>query len=913
MSDPNPKPDRAYEEPHTHGIDADAAEADRLGAGFAREVNWQRWGTYLPERQWGTVREDYSEDGSVWANFPFEQAHRRAFRWGEDGLFGWTDRECRLCFAPVLWNGQDPILKERLFGLTGPQGNHGEDVKELYYYLDAAPSHAYAKALYRYPHAEFPYEKLRRRNAEAGFHDREVELLDTGVMDEGRFFDVTVEYAKAGADDTCIRITVTNRGPKTAEIATLAQLWFRNTWSWACSDEGCSLKPRMTATGRLRLETDHEHLEPFVFEVDPKSVTRRAELIWCDNETNARGLFGPDKENTTDYPKDAFHDYVVEGRSDAVSPDGYGTKAAVLDRRRIRAGQSVQVRCRLVKKDERPRGNLFGKAFDAVFEQRIAETDRYYGHVIGKQLSDEERRVSRQAYAGLLWTKSFYHYVVKTWLDGDPNEPPPPPHRGQIRNGDWRHLFNRDVISMPDKWEYPWYALWDLAFHMLPMAAVDPYYAKEQLVLFGREWYMHPNGQMPAYEWNFSDVNPPVHAWAVWRVYKLTAPKGERDKMFLARNFHKLLLNFTWWVNRKDINGDHLFSGGFLGLDNIGVFDRSEGVPGGANLEQADGTAWMAFYCVTMLAISIELAVDQPEYEGVASKFFEHFVEIADAMNRFGGTGLWDEEDGFYYDHMRRDHGEDVVMRIRSMVGLVPLFAVLVLEDSAVDKLPNFKRRMEWFLKYRDDLSGRVSYLEEQDREGRESVRRLLAIPSEKRLRRLLSYVFDEGEFLSPFGIRSMSKYHEDNPFGMDVHNEHHEVRYLPAESDSGLFGGNSNWRGPVWLPMNFLVIESLERYHYFYKESFQIEYPTGSGNLMTLREIAKDLARRLTLLFLPGEDGRRPCHGDTARYAEDPHWKDLVLFYEYFDGDTGRGCGASHQTGWTALVTKLLENCTAG
>lgn len=914
--------DAAYESPHTPSSDSQLAEAVRLKKSFAREENWQRWGTYLPERQWGTVREDYSADGDVWANFPFDQSHKRAYRWGDDGLLGWTDRECRLCFSLALWNGKDPILKERLFGLTGHQGNHGEDVKELYYYLDASPSHTYAKALYKYPQAEYPYQELLDKNARAGFKDLEYEITDTGLFDKDRYWDVTIEYAKASPDDTLITLTVVNRGDKTAEIHLVPQLFFRNTWSWGCNHEGCSLKPRLTATGKYSLVTEHELFENFDFAADSRLLSRQAKLIFCDNETDFKDLYG--QENITPYTKGSFNKYVVDGKKNAVNPKNFGTKAAVYDRRKVKPGASVRMRMRLKKregteeggtvKNYKPTGLTFGKGFDEVVADRVSETDAFYDAVIPKHLDRDQRLVARQAYAGLLWTKQFYHYIVKDWLDGDPNEPPPVPHRGDIRNGDWRHLFNRDIISMPDKWEYPWYALWDSAFHMVVFAKVDPYFAKEQLVLFCREWYMHPNGQLPAYEWDFSDVNPPVHAWATWRVYKLTAPRGERDKLFLARMFHKLLLNFTWWVNRKDTNGDHLFSGGFLGLDNIGVFDRSEGLPSNAELEQADGTAWMAFYCSTMLEIAIELAVDQPEYEGVASKFFEHFVEIADAMNTLGGSGLWNEKDGFYYDHMHVEgQAEDIVLRTRSLVGLVPLFAVLVLEPEDVDKLPNFKKRMEWFLRYRGDLSDQISYFDETALGGRVSmrtdddvpgIRRLLAIPSESRLRKVLSYAFDEKEFLSPYGIRSMSKYHAEHPFRFD----YHCVAYVPGESDSGLFGGNSNWRGPVWIPMNYLFIEALERYYYFYGDDFKMEYPTGSGNEMTLKEIADDLAQRLCKLVLPDEDGRRPANGDDKRYAESPHFQDLVLFHEYFHADSGRGLGASHQTGWTALIANLLD-----
>ena len=910
--------DGAFELPHNLVCEADTEESRRLKAAFERTENWQRWGTYLSERQWGTVREDYSADGEAWDYFPFDHAHQRVYRWGEDGLLGWTDRECRLCFALGLWNGKDPVLKERLFGLSNGQGNHGEDVKEEYFYLDATPTQSYAKALYKYPHAEFPYEDLKCVNAARDRTEREYELLDTGVFAERRYFDVQVEYAKAAPDDLCIRITVSNRGPEAAELHLVPRLWFRNTWTWGCDHEGCTLKPLMQADddrdrqvgGHWHVLTDHQTLEPFVFAVDRSRLGDEAELLWCEHESNDKALFGTD--NHTDYPTDAIHRRIVDGDKKACSPRPRGTKVAVWDRREIAAGDSIVMRLRLSTREIADSGSTDDAFadFERIFKQRQQEADAFYGLVIPEGLDAERARVSRQAYAGLVWTKQFYNYVVEYWLKGDPHEPPPPAHRGQIRNGQWEHLFNRDIISVCDKWEYPWYAAWDLAFHMIPMATIDPYFAKHQLVLFTREWYMHPNGQIPAYEWEFGDVNPPVHAWAVWRTYKMTGPEGGRDQTFLARGFLKLLLNFTWWTNRKDANGDNLFAGGFLGMDNIGVFDRSKPFDN-VELEQADGTAWMAFFCSTMLAMAIELARTRPEYESLASKFFEHFVQIADAMNNLGEGGLWDEEDGFYYDRLRCEHGEPQTLRTRSMVGLVPLFAVEVIEQETLDQLPHFKRRLKWFVKNKPQLAEQIAFARESvtDEHASYRDRRLVAIPSEDRLRKVLRYLGDEDEFLSEYGVRSLSKYHEDHPFTLDLNGHRHSVSYVPGESESPMFGGNSNWRGPVWMPMNYLLIEALERYHLFYGDRFTVEYPHGSGEQCTLRQIAADLEKRLARLFLPRADGSRPCHGDDTRFTDDPHWQDLVLFYEYFHGDDGRGLGASHQTGWTALIAKLLES----
>ena len=881
-----------------------SAEWQRLAEDVRREKNWKRWGPYLSERQWGTVREDYSEWGTCWDYFPHDQARSRAYRWGEDGLLGITDRECRLCFGLALWNGKDPILKERLFGLTGPEGNHGEDVKECYYYLDSTPTHSYLKALYKYPQAEYPYAWLVEENRRRGKSDPEFELLDTGVFNDNRYFDVFAEYAKAGPDDILIRMTTVNRGPDAATLHLLPTLWYRNTWIWGCKHEGCWVKPTIRVGADSTVEGDHVDFGKHYFVAGPGPDKSAPELLFTENETNSQRLFGT--SNWTPYVKDAFHEYVIHGQSDAVNPKRAGTKMAAYYRLVIPAGGEVVVRLRLSNEKLTPQTSL-DTEFDEVFQQRVREADEFYEGRVTRALSEEERRVVRQGYAGLLWTKQYYQYVVRDWLEGDPQQPPPPESRKSGRNSDWQHIYNRDVISMPDKWEYPWYAAWDLAFHMIPFAKLDPQFAKDQLVLLLREWYMHPNGQIPAYEFAFGDVNPPVHAWSCWRVYKMTAPQGQRDRLFLSRTFQKLLLNFTWWVNRKDAEGKNIFGGGFLGLDNIGVFDRSKPLPTGGHLEQADGTAWMAFYCNTMLSIALELAQDNPATEDMASKFFEHFVAIADAINTLGGTGLWDETDGFYYDQLHVD-GHNIPLRVRSLVGLLPLIAVEVLEEHAISKLPGFRKRMQWFLDNRKDLAQHISYMET---EGGEQVHRhrLLAIPSRERLERMLRYMLDENEFLSPYGIRSVSKIHEKHPYVFRVGSEEYRVDYEPGESTTGLFGGNSNWRGPIWFPVNYLLVEALERYHHFYGNDLRVECPTGSGRMMNLQEVADDLRSRLGRIFLPDATGRRPCHGEERRYAEDPHWKTLVLFYEYFHGDTGRGVGASHQTGWTALATRCLED----
>jgi hypothetical protein len=877
--------------------DADP-ETQRLQEDARREKNWKRWGTYLSERQWGTVREDYSANGDAWGYLPHDHARSRAYRWGEDGLLGICDRESRVCFAVALWNGRDPILKERLFGLSGPEGNHGEDVKEQYFYLDATPTGSYAKALYKYPQAEFPYDRLV--NHGRGRDQPELEILDTGVFDGDRYFDLFVEYAKESPNDLLIRITAANRGPEPAALHVLPTLWLRNTWTWGRTGESCWPKGSIRRHGDRALVADH----PGLGRLRLAAVAAPEALLFTDNETDVERLYG--SPNPSPYVKDAFHRCLVEGRCDLVNPEGVGTKAACHYRLELPAGGEATLELRLWMEEEAP-DEPFGEPFARTFALRREEADAYYAGRIEAGLSEEERRIARQAFAGLLWSRQFYHYVVAEWLDGDPGQPPPPAERRNARNAGWRHLHSRDVVSMPDKWEYPWWAAWDLGFHTLAFAKIDPEFAKEQLLLFMREWYMHANGQMPAYEWALSDVNPPVHAWACWRVYKMTAPRGKRDRLFLERAFQKLLMTFTWWVNRKDDEGNHLFSGGFLGLDNIGVFDRSRPLPGGATLEQADGTAWMAFFCITMLSIALELARKDPAYEDVASKFFEHFVAISDAINTLGGTGLWNEDTGFYCDQMGVD-GRRTPLRIRSMVGLIPLFAASALDEDVVfRRLPGFAKRMRWFLRNRQDLARNISFMESPRRPG--DTVYLLAIPSRERLERVLRAVLDESEFLSPYGVRSLSRHHLDHPFELQLDGEVARVQYVPGESRDGLFGGNSNWRGPVWFPMNYLLIEALERYHHFYHDTFKVECPTGSGRRMTLDEVAGELRRRLASLFLADAEGRRPCFGGDPRFAADPHWKDLALFHEYFHGDDGRGLGASHQTGWTALVALVLND----
>ena len=880
-------------------------EKKRLAEDAARTANWKRWGPYLAERQWATVREDYSPDGTCWEYFPHDQARSRAYRWGEDGLLGITDRECRLCFAPALWNGRDPILKERMFGLTNEEGNHGEDVKEEYFFLDSTPTHSYMRALYKYPQAVFPYDRLVQENRRRGFDEPEVELADIGVFDEARYFDVEMEYAKVATNDLLIRITITNRGPEEAVLHLLPTLWFRNTWSWGCRHEGCSLKPRMALADADRITLSHPTLGEFTLRFDPGSNGEPPPVLFTENETNNRRLYGTPLD--TPYVKDAFHRALIHGEQSAVNPEPVGTKAAPHYTLNLAPGDSRSIRLRL-SGGYTHSDTALDDQFEEAFAARKKEADAFYESVLPNSLNEDARRVARQAYAGLLWSKQFYHYIVEDWLKGDPDMPAPPTSRPHGRNTEWGHLYSRDVLSMPDTWEYPWFAAWDHAFHMLPFANVDADFAKKQLVLLLREWYMHPNGQLPAYEFAFDDVNPPVHAWAVWRTYKIDAPAGQRDLDFLARSFQKLLLNFTWWVNRKDSEGRNLFSGGFLGLDNIGVFDRSKPLPTGGTLQQSDGTAWMAFYCLTMMAMALELADKgkRPGYEDMASKFFEHFIQISDAMNNLGGNGLWDEQDGFYYDRIQIDGGDPIPLKVRSLVGLLPLIAVTVIEQETLDSLPGFKKRFEWFLHNRPDLARQISWTEEECH--CDQHRWLLALPNKDRLARLLKYELDEAEFLSPYGIRSLSKVHEEHPFVLDVDGSEFRIDYAPGESTSGLFGGNSNWRGPVWFPINYLLIEALERYHHYYGEDFTVECPAGSGRMCTLREVAQEMSRRLSSLFLADAEGRRPCHDGYDGLRRKADGEDLLLFHEFFHGETGRGLGASHQTGWTALVIRCLE-----
>ncbi len=871
----------------------------RLDQADRGEQDWRLFGPYLAERQWGTVREDYSEDADVWRYLPHDHARSRAYRWGEDGLLGLSDRECRLCFALALWNGKDPILKERLFGLNGHEGNHGEDVKELYYYLDATPCYSYLRALYKYPQAEFPYARLCQQNAARSRAEPEFELEDTGLLEQGRYFDVSVEYAKASPEDVLIRIRCTNRGPEPATLQVLPTLWLRNTWAWGRSGEGYWPKGRI-ARAAFGLAADHPSLGAYALACDTLDGAA-PRLLFTDNETNAERLFGA--RNASSYVKDAFHRHLCGGERAAVNPEQNGTKAAAWYTLALGAGEQRELRLRLCAREQLASGGAFA-GFAQLFERRQQEADQFFLARRDAPLSAQERKVARQADAGLLWSRQFYCYVVPQWLEGDPAQPPPPPARRRGRNSQWRQLWARDVISMPDKWEYPWFASWDLAFQCVAAARIDPGFAKQQLLLLTREWYMHPNADLPAYEFEFGDCNPPLHAWAAWRVYRLSAQQGRgHDRLFLESVFQKCIANFTHWVNRKDMDGNNLFAGGFLGLDNVGVFDRSRPLPGDGRLEQADATAWMAFYASTMLAIALELAAEDAAYGDIASKFFEHFLAIAQAINELGGSGLWDEQDGFYYDHAQFA-GQSVPLRVRSMVGIIPLFAAESLEAAQIARLPLFLERVQWFLSNRPDLTGEIACM----REDPSKQRRLLSIVPPERLVRVLRYVLDEHELLSPFGVRSLSKYHADHPYVLDEAGQHGEVRYAPGESPSGLFGGNSNWRGPVWFPLNYLLIEALKRHHHFYGSALRVECPVGSGRMCTLREVAQMLERRLAALFLPDGAGRSPWQGDASLYRQDPSFAGLVLFHEYFHGEHGKGLGASHQTGWTALAANVLE-----
>ena len=877
------------------------AEEQRLEESRQHTKHWKRWGPYLAERQWGTVREDYSANGTAWEYFPHDHARSRVYRWGEDGIGGISDRHQHVCFALTLWNGRDHILKERLFGLTGNEGNHGEDVKEYYFYLDSTPTHSYMKCLYKYPQAAFPYDQLVAENRRRTKRDPEFELMDTGVFKENRYFDVFMEYAKASPEDILIKITAWNRGPEEARLDLLPTLWFRNIWSWGLKFPRPSLwRIKDLANAAIVAGRENRYGNRwFLAEGSP-------EMLFTENETNFDRVFG--FPNSSPYVKDGFHDFLIAGACEAVNPAQKGTKCAARYRFRLAPGASGTVRLRLTNVEPKADvTNPFDDSFEKVFELRREEADQFYARRFPRERSEDARNIVRQALAGMLWSKQCYHYDVRTWLEGDATQPPPPEERKKVRNHDWAHLYNADVLSMPDKWEYPWFAAWDLGFHAVALALIDPDFAKEQLLLLLREWYMHPNGQLPAYEWALGDVNPPVHAWAAWRVYKIEKRiRGRADRSFLERVFHKLLLNFTWWVNRKDPEGMNVFQGGFLGLDNIGVFDRSQPLPTGGHLEQSDGTSWMGMYCLNMLAIALELAREAPAYEDVASKFFEHFVYIANAINAHGSDGfaLWDEEDGFFYDAIHLPNGEQHYLKVRSIVGLIPLFAVESLEPEMVARLPGFQRRMQWFL---DNMPGFASRVD-SSQSSANGVRRLLSLVDRKQLVRIARYLLDTEEFYSPYGIRALSKYHAAHPYVLAVNGNQHRVDYEPGESQSGLFGGNSNWRGPVWFPMNFLMIESLQKFHHYYGDEFRVECPTGSGQQMSLWDVSAELSRAMTRLFLRDENGRRPVYGADEKFQTDPWWRDLILFYEYFHGDTGAGLGASHQTGWTGLVAKLLE-----
>ena len=871
------------------------AEEQRLEETRQRTKHWKRWGPYLSERAWGTVREDYSAGGTAWDYFPHDHARSRAYRWNEDGLAGICDRHQKICFALALWNGHDPILKERIFGLTGNEGNHGEDVKEYYFYLDSTPTHSYMKYLYKYPQSEFPYGQIVAENRRRGKLAPEFELMDTGIFDDNRYFDVFVEYAKADVEDILVKISLVNRGREAASVNVLPSLWFRNTWSW----DNNQAHPSLSQVSDNLIAAEHPDLGRRWLYCDGTP-----ELLFTENETNTQRLFNT--PSATPYVKDGINDYIVNGAKQAVNPDNVGTKATANYRLTIGAGETATIRLRLTNQQFKKSEAAFAE-FDQIFAERLRDADEFYEKVIPTNLSDDARSVMRQSFGGLLWSKQFYHFVIEQWLDGDPATPKPPAERCNGRNHEWKHLYNADVISMPDKWEYPWYAAWDLAFHCVPLALVDSEFAKEQLILMLREWYMHPNGQLPAYEWAFSDVNPPVHAWAAWRVYKIEkSRRGVGDMVFLKRVFQKLLLNFTWWVNRKDADGMNIFQGGFLGLDNIGVFDRGAPLPTGGHIAQSDGTSWMAMYALNLLAIAMELAKEDPSYEDVASKFWEHFLYIARAMNNRGDEEikLWDEDDGFFYDVLHLQQGKPAPMKVRSMVGLIPLFAVETLEPELLDQLPDFKKRLEWFINHRPDLTQNVACM----RTPGNAERRLLSIVSRDQLRKVLQVMLDESEFFSPYGIRAISRYHKDNPYVLHVNGTAHRVDYEPAESSTGLFGGNSNWRGPIWFPVNFLLVESLQKFHHYLGDDFKVECPTGSGNFLTLWEVAAEISRRLSRPFLRAAEGTRPVYGAIEKFQTDPHWRDLIQFHEYFHGDNGSGIGASHQTGWTGLVAKLMQ-----
>lgn len=851
---------------------------------------WRKWGPYLSERQWGTVREDYSKDGEAWNFITHDMSRSYAYRWGEEGIGGISDDKQLLCFAPAFWNGKDPILKENYFGLTNPQGNHGEDVKEYYYYLDNLPSHSYMKSLYKYPQEEFPYHTLWKENKNRNKEQPEFELIDTGIFDDNKYFDIFIEYAKADPDKILIKITAFNRGKDEASLNIIPQIWFRNTWAWGYND----YKPGINADKNF-LKINHKNNgECFLY------YEENPELLFCDNESNLKRLFGTDKNS---YFKDGVNEYIINGNKDAVNKNNNGTKAALNFYKTIPGGKSFEVKLCLVNtKMANPFEN-----FDDVINEKIKEADDFYKEIQNDLEDDDEKNIQRQAFAGMLWSKQFYYFNHSQWLNGDPSKPKPPAERKNGRNAEWFNLDNADIISMPDKWEYPWYATWDTAFHCIPLAMIDPEFAKEQLLLFTKEWYMHPNGQLPAYEWDFDDVNPPVHAWAVWRVYKIDKKiNGKGDIDFLERAFHKLLINFTWWINKKDKEGHNIFQGGFLGMDNIGVFDRSTELPTGGYIDQADGTSWVAMYCLNLMRIALELSQSKPLYQDLASKFFEHFLYIAEAMTNMGGEGigLWDDEDKFYYDVLHKEGGQSIQLKVRSMIGLIPLFAVEVLEPETMKHTPEFEKRLNWFLENKPDLANLVSRWCEVGI----GERNLLSLLRGHRMKKLLERMLDETEFLSGYGVRSLSKVYENQPYVFHADGSEFIVKYAPAESDTNLFGGNSNWRGPIWFPVNFLIIESLQRFHHYYGDDFKIEYPINSGKFITINDAANELINRLKSIFLRNEEEKRPVFGNNKKFQEDPHFKDYILFYEFFNGDTGSGLGASHQTGWTGLIAKLFQ-----
>ena len=867
----------------------------------ADNKGWKKWGPYLSERQWGTVREDYSVYSNTWDYLPHDMARSRAYRWGEDGIGGISDNKQHICFAFAFWNHQDGILKERLFGVTGSEGNHGEDVKELYYYLDSTPTHSYMKMLYKYPQAAFPYSKLLEEARSRSRKDPEFELMDTGIFDENKYFDIFIEYAKAEENDILIKVTVHNRGEEAAPLTVLPTLWFRNTWSWGYED--FEQKPMMNGIANAQVELFHR-----LFGRMKLYCEGADELVFCENETNMERVFG--KENETPFVKDGIHNYIITGDRKFVNPNNIGTKVAAKYQQEIAGGASVSYRLRFTTKTQMTQPFA---DFDALFAERLQEADIFYDEVQANVEDKELRTIQRQAFAGMMWCKQFYYYNIDQWMTGDPKMPFEFRGRNFQRNASWRHAYMANILSMPDKWEYPWFAAWDLAFHTLTLARLDPDFAKRQLAVVLREYYMHPNGQIPAYEWNFSDVNPPVHAWATWKVYEIDKElnNGVGDVAFLERIFHKLLLNFTWWVNQKDEEGNGLFGGGFLGLDNIGVFDRNAQIPG-VRLQQADATGWMAIYTLNMLRISCEIALEHPVYQDMASKFFEHFLHIAAAINPPQGSGkigLWDELDQFYYDKISGFHGETLLMKIRSLVGLIPLCAVELLDQQLLEKLPDFKRRVEWVLKNRPDLAALISRWDEP---GKGSVH-LLALLRGHRMKMVLRRMFDEMEFLSDYGIRSLSKYHKENPYTFNLHGENLSVVYTPGESDLSIMGGNSNWRGPVWFPLNYLIIDSLLKFDQYYGDDYEVEYPTNSGNVMSIKEAAMQLSERLISIFKRNQANERPAMIATnGTFEKDDHFKDLYLFFEYFHGDDGAGLGASHQTGWTGLVADLIEHVSA-